>query len=98
MFLSHKCATFNDYLNKSLTVIVSYTYYVHRIILLASFFLFHALTVEGSHVYFNCRHVYHNSTSARAEMSLMAVCATSNSHVQHKGRDYEDSGSVAALI
>ena len=37
-------------------------------------FLFHALTVEGYNVYFNCRYVYHNSTSARAEMSLMTVC------------------------
>ena len=37
-------------------------------------FLFHALTVEGYHVYFNCRYVCHNSTSARAEMSLITVC------------------------
>ena len=37
-------------------------------------FLFHALRVEGIHVYFNCRYVYHNSTSARAEVSLMTVC------------------------
>ena len=30
---------------------------------------------EGYHVYFNCRYVYHNSTSGRAEMSLTTVCS-----------------------
>ena len=41
---------------------------------------------------------YHISTRAHAEMYLMAACATSNSHVRHKGRDYEDSGPVATQI
>ena len=66
-------------------------------ILLASFyFLFHALKVEGTHVYLNYPYVYHNSTSAHAEISPMTVCYR-NSHVLHNGRYHEDTGPVATL-
>ena len=52
------------------------------------FLLFHALTVEGYHVYFNCRYVYHNSTSARAEMSLMTVCYKKQSRTAQGSRSW----------
>ena len=51
-------------------------------------FLFPALTVEGYHVYFNCRCVYHNSTSARAEMSLMTVCYKKQSRAAQGSRSW----------
>ena len=51
-------------------------------------FLCHCITAEGSHVYFNCRYVYHNSTNARTEMSLMTVCYKKQSRTAHGSRSW----------
>ena len=62
-------------------------------------FLFHALTAEGYHVYFNCRCIYHNLTSALAEMSLMTVCYKKQSPTAQGSRSWRPwTGGHSELI